>query len=48
MHLDILVEEGAKYFLELNWDKTVLLNINTEAELARTSGDKVERVDKAI
>ena len=48
MHLDILVEEGAKYGLELNWDKTVLLNINTEAELARPSGDKVTRVDRAV
>ena len=48
MHLDILVEEGAKYGLELNWDKTVLLNINTEAELARPSRDKVKRVDRAV
>lgn len=48
MHLDILVEEGAKYGLELNWDKTVLLNINTEAELVRPSGDKVKRVDRAV
>ena len=48
MHLDILVEEGSKYGLELNWDKTVLVNIHTEAHLTQPSGDKVKRVDRVV
>ena len=48
MHLDILVEEGAKYGLELNWDKTVVINIHSEADLMQPSGNKIKKVDRVV
>ena len=40
------MEEGAKYGLELNWDKSVVINIQTD--LMQPSGNEIRRIDRVV
>ena len=45
-HLDILVDEGSKYGLELNWDKTMVIRIHSTGELYRPDGIALKAVQQ--
>ena len=44
-HLDILVEEGKKYGLELNWDKTMVIKVHSTGSLHTPDGMPLKEVD---
>ena len=47
-HMDLVVDEGARYGLELNWSKTVAINILHDGVLRQPSGEPVKTVSQAI
>ena len=47
-HLDILVDEGRRYGLELNWGKTSAICVHHDVVLFQPSGKRVENVDQAV
>ena len=46
--LNDVVEEGAKYGLELNWDKTVQIHIATGMSITRPDGGPISTVREAV
>ena len=46
--MDILVDEGRRYGLELNWSKTVAMRIHNEGQLIQPSGEPVKFVEQAV
>ena len=46
--LDAVVEEGAKHGLELNWDKTLQMQISTLARVSQPDGNPLKCVREAI
>jgi len=46
--LNAIVEEGMKYGLELNWDKTVQIQISTGMRIARPDGGPISSVREAV
>ena len=47
-HLDILVDEGKRYGLELNWAKTFAMRIHHPGQLVQPSGEPVKVVEQAV
>ena len=43
-----MITEGAKYGLELNWDKTLQMQISTNKRIAQPNGDAIKCVREAI
>ena len=46
--LDGIVEEGARYGLELNWKKTVQMQIGTPSVIKRPDGQDIDSVRQAV
>ena len=46
--LDAVVAEGAKYGLELNWEKTFQMNVNTDENVYRPNGSALQQKDSLI
>ena len=46
--LDAIVEEGAKYGLELNWDKTLQMQISTADSVSGPAGQVIKTVRNAV
>ena len=42
----MLVNEGRRYGLELNWSKTSMINIHSDASLTQPNGEAVPRVER--
>ncbi|CAE8613094.1 unnamed protein product [Polarella glacialis] len=47
-HLDLLVSEGKAYGLELNWGKTVCMNINHSGRIRSPDGVFLKHVQQAV
>ena len=47
-HMELLVDEGSRYGLELNWEKTVAMNILNDGVLTQPNGKPVKRVSQAV
>ena len=47
-HMDLVVDEGSRYGLELNWSKTVAMNILHDGTSRQPSGEPVKRVNQAV
>ena len=43
-----MVSEGAKYGLELNWDKTFQVNVNTDESIYRPGGTQLQQKDSVV
>jgi hypothetical protein len=48
IHMDILVDEGSRYGLEINWNKTVAINISNDGALTQPGGEPVKIVNQAV
>ena len=46
--LAAIVVEGEKYGLELNWEKTVQINISTDSRISRPTGEPIKSVREAV
>ena len=46
--LNAVASEGAKYGLELNWDKTFQMNVNTDAIIYRPDGSNLQQKESVI
>ena len=46
--LNAIVEEGKKYGLELNWDKTVQIQVSTGISISRPDGGAIKTVREAV
>ena len=46
--LNAIVDEGAKYGLELNWGKTLQMQINTNSRIFQPDGGEIKTVRDAI
>ena len=46
--LNAIVTEGAKYGLELNWEKTLQMQINTNSNICQPDGGDIKRVRDAV
>ena len=46
--LEAIVEEGLKYGLELNWEKTLQMQISTASFVLRPDGQPIKSVREAI
>ena len=46
--LHAVVVEGAKYGLELNWEKTFQMNVNTDESIYRPGGSALQQKDELI
>ena len=40
-HLDLIVDEGLRYGLEMNWDKVFMLNAKNDGVVYKPSGDPI-------
>jgi hypothetical protein len=47
-HLNLIVSEGQAYGLELNWDKTVAININNNGSIHGPHGQILKSVQQAV
>ena len=47
-HMDLVIDEGARYGLEINWSKTVAININNTGGLLQPSGVVVKKVSQGV
>ena len=48
MHMDFVIDEGQRYGLEINFKKTVALNVQCETELQQPTGEPVKTVGQAV
>ena len=46
--MDLVIDEGARYGLEINWGKTVAINIHNTGDLLQPSGDAVKKVSQGV
>ena len=46
--MELFVDEGSRYGLELNWEKTVSMNILNDGVLTQPNGEPVKRVSQAV
>ena len=46
--LNAIVEEGRRYGLDLNWDKTVLMQVSTNKKIMRPDGSDIKTVRDAV
>ena len=46
--LEEIIQEGAKYGLELNWDKTLQIQISTNRTVTQSNGDFTKSVRAAV
>jgi len=46
--LDLVVDEGKRYGLELNWKKTMCMRIHNNGDIKAPSGESVQIVDQAV
>jgi len=46
--LNRIVDEGAKYGLEFNWDKTIQMQISTPSKVSRPDGTDISSVREAV
>ena len=48
LHMDLVVDEGSRYGLELSWSKTVAINIHNDGTLTQPNGEAVKKVSRAV
>ena len=48
MHMDLVIDEGQRYGLEINFKKTVAINVHCETELKQPTGELVKTVEQAV
>ena len=47
-HMELLVDEGSRYGLELNWEKTVAMNILNDGVLTQPNGEPVKKISQTV
>ena len=47
MHMDLVIDEGQRYGLEVNFSKTVAMNVHCETQLTQPTGEPVKTVEQA-
>ena len=48
LHMDLVIDEGQRYGLEVNFSKTVAMNVNCETQLMQPTGQPVKIVEQAV
>ena len=46
--MELVIDEGARYGLEINWSKTLAINIHSTGDLLQPSGAVVKKVSKGV